>query len=164
MEKKVIQRALPLDQTYKLLETFYSSLEDGGGHVCENCGRPISNIAKVFGEKYKTVNYIGMDCAETLTGINDDFLFSWVAKGDFQAAKSARQKILKLLKKAKESNLKVSVSVETFDHEKNFHKQIGSGIFRVESEPFNPHFSTWQQYEKSQWANHVLPMIKDLAQ
>lgn len=160
--KVIIQRSLPLTQTYNLIETFYSSAMDGGGHLCENCGRLISNIAKVQGETDKNIYYIGMDCAETLTGLKESFTFEFQAKAAFQAGKSARQAIMKMQKKAKENNVPLTITAETFDHEKNYYKEIGAGIWRTKTEPFNPYYNNFKQYPKIQWESHVLPMIKDL--
>lgn len=158
--KKLIQRALPFNQSYTLLETFYVSIEDGG-NCCENCGRPISNIAKVIGDSDKLIRYIGMDCAETLTGINDSLDFNFTAKAAFQAGKTARAAITKLLKKAKEQNTELEIKIQTFADGEGYYKQAGSGWYSIT--PISGRmidFRTWKQYPADQWQSHVLPMIK----
>ena len=102
--KNIIQRNLPINQQYTLLETFYSSIEDSGT-CCENCGRPISNIAKVIGNDDKLIRLIGMDCAETLTSIKDSLAFEKYA---FKAGKTARAAIMKMLKKQEQDSLEKS--------------------------------------------------------
>lgn len=158
--KNIIQRNLPINQQYTLLETFYCSIEDGG-NCCENCGRPITNIAKIIGNTDKLVRYIGMDCAETLTSIKDNLGFE---KYSFQAGKSARAAIMKLLKKAKESNTELEIKIQTFKDGEGFYKEEGSGWYSIT--PLSGRmmdFRTWKQFPKHQWQNHVYPMIKEFA-
>lgn len=162
MKKTLIQRALPFTQTYSLLETFYCELENG--NCCENCGRPITNIAKVIGDNDKMIRYIGMDCAETLTGLNDSFDFNFVAKSAFQAAKSARAAIQKLIKKAAEQNTNLEIKIQTFKEGEGYYKQAGSGWYSIT--PINGNmrdFRTWKQYPAEQWEKHVYPMIKQFS-
>lgn len=161
MNKKVIQRNLPLTQKYKLVSTFYRSLEDGG-HICENCGRFISNIAEVKGETDNKTRFIGLDCAETLTAvIVDSLLFEQYA---FQAGKSARAAILKIIKKAKEKGQGLKIELKTFADGEGYYKESGSGVYYIEPEgEFCTEFRTWKQFPAHQWQSHVYPMIKDLA-
>lgn len=159
--KNIIQRNLPLSQTYTLVETFYRSIEDYGC-TCENCGKLISNVAHVKGDKDKNSYYIGMDCASTLTGIKDDYFnFELQAKAAFNAAKSARATLLKTIKQAKEKNIEVIIKAKTFDDTKNFFKEINSGMWETESTD-GLKFRNWKQYSAAQWQTHVYPMIKDL--
>lgn len=158
--KAIIQRNLPINQNYTLLETYYISLEDGGT-CCENCGRPISNIAKVIGNSDKLVRYIGMDCAETLTSIKDSLSFEKYA---FQAGKSARAAILKLLKKAAEQNTILEIKIQTFQDGEGYYKEGGSGWYSITPTNGNMRdFRTWKQFPKHQWINHVYPMIKQFS-
>ena len=158
--KNIIQRNLPINQQYTLLETFYSSIEDSGT-CCENCGRPISNIAKVIGNNDKLIRLIGMDCAETLTSIKDSLAFEKYA---FQAGKTARAAIMKMLKKAKEQSTELEIKIQTFAEGEGYYKQAGSGWYSIT--PLSGRmmdFRTWKQYPKHQWQSHVLPMIKDFS-
>ena len=154
MQKKVIQRSLPLEVEYKLIETFYSSIEDGGGCTCENCGAAIANIA-IVESKYGKF-YVGMDCCKTLTGIKDS-LDLMQHEYKFQQAKQARATIQKMIKKG--ANI---VEVKTFDNTSNFYKEIGSGKWSTSTEPFNAHLNNWKQYPAETWQKYVLPMIQSL--
>ena len=164
--KRVIERNVPLNQRYEVVSSFYQSLEDGGGAICENCGRLITNVATIKGLTDGRMYSIGMDCAETITSIKDELEF-YMAKSAFQQAKSARACILKLVKKAKELNTPYEVKIKTHETEKNFYKQVGSGMwtFNPKGENYNPRVlsQNWKQYQAEAWATHILPMIKDLA-
>lgn len=52
---------------YKLINSSYVSIMDGGGCCCDNCGRVIANIVTVQHESGKRF-IIGVDCAETILG------------------------------------------------------------------------------------------------
>jgi len=66
--KKVIQRNLPLDVEYTLVGKNYIPILDGGGCVCQDCGRLISHIAIVKANK-RSYN-VGFDCLEKLLANN----------------------------------------------------------------------------------------------
>lgn len=51
MTKAIIQRALPLTDTYKVHSFSYVSLIDGQGTCCENCGKLISNMVTLKNQK-----------------------------------------------------------------------------------------------------------------
>ena len=102
--KAIIQRNLDLSKVYELAGVSYQSIEDGGGHSCDNCGKIITNIAqlKCEGKSY----YVGLDCMDTLLeqsqnvlSWDDQFKYNWVYKAAIQKAKSLRAKILKGVKK-----------------------------------------------------------------
>lgn len=61
--KTIIQRNLPLDVRYTVIDKKYIPIMDGGGCTCANCGKLIANIATVRSDK-GTYN-IGFDCMET---------------------------------------------------------------------------------------------------
>ena len=90
--KKVIKQQLPI-QSYKLIDSY--SLGDSDYLVCENCGKAIKNIGVVQGSDGKTY-HVGMDCAETLTGIGEMDI-EYYSQG-FVQAKSLRAKIRKYQK------------------------------------------------------------------
>lgn len=105
-----------------------------------------------------------MDCAETLTGLKDSFDFEFSAKSAFQAAKSARATILKLIKKAKEVNTELEIKIETFNEGQGFYKEAGSGWYSITPTTGKLiDFRTWRQYPANQWEKHVYPMIKNLS-
>lgn len=158
--KTIIKRNLPLDSTYKIIDSFYSPLENG--NCCDNCGKPITNIVKVLNEKDVNFYHVGLDCAETLSGISNDFAFNYQHKAAFEDAKQIRVKVLKLIKKAKQDNVVLKITATEFTNTNNYFKEVGSGIIRVESEPFSPHYSTWKQFRKELFNSHVLPIVKNL--
>lgn len=162
--KRVSQKNVPLNQQYILVGSFYQSMEDGGGCICENCGRIITNVATIQGVTDGRQYSIGMDCAETITSIRDGIEFIF-AKGSFSQAKSARATILKAIKKSKELGVEYKISARTDHTAKNFYKEIGTGVwyFTPQGE-YSPRqiSQNWKQYQKDVWSNHVLPMISDL--
>lgn len=99
--KNIIQRALPLNQQYDVLYIIHSSVEDGNACGCDNCGRLISNIAAIKGQKGDQYN-IGLDCLDTILQNNRQLLTSesyfkymFSDKPAIQRAKSLRAKIIK---------------------------------------------------------------------
>lgn len=156
--KRVIERSVPLNQGYELISSFYQSIEDGGGCACENCGRLITNVATIKGLSDGREYAIGMDCAETITSIKEDWEFE-MQKSAFTQAKGARASIQKQIKKLTSEGKKFTVKIKTFEDTANFYKSIGAGWWQIDIEngPNN-----WKQYPEHVWQSHVLPMIKDL--
>ena len=71
---KATQGHLPINQAYTFVKAIYSGKYAGDSiglpaACCENCDKPISNIAIVQGSEDKRQYRIGLDCAATLTGI-----------------------------------------------------------------------------------------------
>lgn len=157
---KTIQRNLPIDTTYSIVESFYKSLEDGGD-ICNNCGKLISNVAIIKDAK-GVAYHVGLDCASTLSGIKEDFSFEYIHKSRFNQAKQARATLQKMLKKAKEKNIDLIIKAKTFTDANNFYKEIGSGMMSTDCEPFNVNYRMWKQFPSDTWTKYVLPMIKDL--
>lgn len=91
--KKFIKHALPADN-YRIVDTY--SLGEDDYLVCDNCGKVIKNIAVVQNSKGNRY-CVGMDCAETLSGITEDDIDYW--NSDFERAKSIRAKVRKYTKK-----------------------------------------------------------------
>lgn len=91
-QKKIVKRNLPIDK-YEVVDTF--SLSEGDVQICENCGKAIKNIAVVRNSKNETFN-IGLDCAETLTGITESDIEYW--SSSFGIAKTIRAKVRKYKK------------------------------------------------------------------
>ena len=156
--KKIIQRNIPINQQYEIIETFYSSIEDSAT-CCDNCGKLIANICVIKGKDDGKVYHIGMDCADSLTSIKNELLFE---KYNFDAAKSARAYILKAIKRAKDKNVQIELTFETFEHTNNFYKSVNSGAWRIEPKNGDLNLRCWKQYPPHQWAKYVLPMIKNI--
>lgn len=147
--KTIIQRNLPITQAYKMISSRYESILDGFGVCCDNCGRPISNIATVEGQTDGRQYQIGMDCAETLTGIKGDWDFQYLHKANFSRAKSIRAWVVKQQKAGNTVTIKA--------YEKGYH--IGGG-FLVNAEQSDGG-SLWKN-ESKDLAPILLPMLKDL--
>jgi hypothetical protein len=101
--KNVIQRNLDLSKFYSLEGVTYTPLIDGNGTCCDNCGKPISNIAHLKADNKSY--YVGLDCMETLLqqsqniiSWDDQYKYNWIYKAAIQKAKSTRAKIVKLKK------------------------------------------------------------------
>ena len=93
--KQVIQRHLPLDVNYSIIDKAYVPLLEGGGGCCDNCGRLIANIATVKSDNGKYS--IGFDCLETIL-INNNQLSS----GDIEAYEANNKSIPKILRISKQ--------------------------------------------------------------
>lgn len=155
--KKITVRHLRIDVTYELIETYYAGGDSGT--CCDNCGKLITNIAKIKSSDGK-INHIGLDCAETLTGIKNDFDFEYVHKARFATARQARATIRKEIAKGA-----TEITAKTFTDTNNYFKQIGAGVWHTRK-PYAPGENAvhpnWKQYEPTTWNNYVLPMISDL--
>lgn len=85
------RRDLPFDH-YQIVETFATEEPET---ICSNCGKPIKNIAVIQnpkGIKY----YVGLDCAETLSGITDEDIV--IAESNFANARRIDAKVKKACK------------------------------------------------------------------
>lgn len=98
--KVIIQRRLPLNVRYFIIDKKYIPLIEGVGTCCDNCGQLIANIATVKDES-GIVSRIGFDCLETIL-INNNLL-STTDISDYEATKKMIPKILRFSKKIKES-------------------------------------------------------------
>ena len=152
--KTIQQRNLPTDVQYQMVESYYNGGIEGAGECCQNCGRFIANVA-VVESKYGRF-HIGMDCAETLTGIKDSFDFEYQHKARFQQAKGARAAIQKHLK-----NGLTNLTLKTFTDDQNFYKEVGAGKWELEVRQGG---HIWKQFPAETWGKYVLPMIQHLAQ
>lgn len=93
--KQIIQRALPLNTKYVLIDKKYIPLLESFGTCCDNCGKLISNIATVKNGNGNVFN-IGFDCLETIL-INNSLLSS----NDIQEYERVKKMIPKILRFAK---------------------------------------------------------------
>lgn len=98
--KNIIQRNLPLNIKYNLIDKKYISLIDGSGCTCDNCGKLIANIATVKSETGVTYN-VGFDCLETFL-INNSLL-DGISITEYQHFKKCLPTFIKRAKELKES-------------------------------------------------------------
>lgn len=92
--KNVVRRNLPINDSYVLVDSFYSEGENGS--CCDNCNKYITNIAVIENSNKKQF-WVGLDCAETLTnlcGLNSALI-------QFTEAKGIRAKVNKARKENK---------------------------------------------------------------
>lgn len=99
--KAIIQRGLPLTNSYCVIEKMYIPLEESCGHVCDNCGKIIANIAVVKNLSNNIDYNIGFDCLETIL-INNQLL-SGKDIEEYQKVKKMIPKILRFAKSIKET-------------------------------------------------------------
>lgn len=112
--KAIIKRNLPLDVKYVCIDKKYIPLLDGGGCVCDNCGKLIANIATI-----KSVNgcyNIGFDCLETFL-LNNSLLDGFDSKEYEQTKKLIGQTVrqAKKLKETIESNKHINITGLLFE-------------------------------------------------
>ena len=93
--KAIIQRHLPLNVKYHLIDKKYIPLVESFGTCCDNCGQIIANIATVKSES-GLIFTIGFDCLETLL-INNSLLSS----GDIAEYEKARTQLPKIIRASK---------------------------------------------------------------
>ncbi len=67
--KTIIERNLPLSESYRVVSVQHGSVLDGVCTACDNCNKIISHIVTLQNSKGKTF-YVGLDCAKTLTFSN----------------------------------------------------------------------------------------------
>lgn len=146
---KFIVRNLPASERYTMVRSYHTGgLENAA--CCANCGRAIVEVA-VVADSRGNQHSIGMDCAETLTGIAGDFDFQNTHKTAFADAKS----FASTLRKARKLIPTEPVSVRRYEPNTGYFKQGG---FTVElGGPDAPgHF--WKNYPA-----HLYPYIAPLA-
>lgn len=95
--KKVIRRNLPINKEYKLIDSFYTGGILENPMSCDNCNKPIANVAVLEDEDGKKF-HVGMDCAETLASIKHSMQFNQ-ASHDFSEATAIRAKVRNARKK-----------------------------------------------------------------
>lgn len=102
-ESKVIRRNLPINTTYKLIDSFYTGGIIDNPMSCQNCGKLIANIGVIQNKEGETFD-VGMDCAATLSGIKDSFEFDQ-NMNNFQEATGIRNKVKNSKKKYPDGKL-----------------------------------------------------------
>lgn len=98
--KTIIQRNLPLNVKYSIIDKKYIPLIDSIGVCCDNCNKLIANIATVKNEDNEIFN-IGFDCLETLL-INNSLL-STNDIIEYERIKKMIPKVLRFAKTLKET-------------------------------------------------------------
>ncbi|PXV62347.1 hypothetical protein CLV62_12035 [Dysgonomonas alginatilytica] len=95
--KRIARRNLPINDTYRFIRSYYNGgIYEGNGECCENCNKPLANIAIIENSSQKQF-IVGMDCASTLSGIKNSDAYE-IAESNFKEAKAVRAKINKHLK------------------------------------------------------------------
>lgn len=93
--KRIIKRNLSLEQKYILINKKYIPILDGSGACCENCFKPLANIATVKGEKDNKTYNVGFDCLETF--LLNNHLLDGQSIESFEKAKKSLPKVKNLL-------------------------------------------------------------------
>lgn len=97
--KNIIQRSLPLNVLYSVIDKKYIPIMEGGGCLCDNCGKLIANIATV---KSSNGYYnIGFDCLETFL-LNNNLLEGFTLEELTEVKKMIAQ-VLRFAKTLKET-------------------------------------------------------------
>ncbi len=143
--KKIVQRNLPLNETYTLIDSHYAGAENY--EVCDNCNKPITNIAHIKNSKNKDF-HVGLDCASTLTGIGDNPYLLREHEDFFKQSASLRAKILKKLKEG------FNIDVDKIDDE------VLYPYYRVEYH--NKRGRSWEHIRGIEAEKYFIPMLKDL--
>lgn len=108
MSKAIIQRQLPLNVRYTVIDKKYISLIDGFGCTCDNCGKLIANIATV--KSNNGVYNIGFDCLETFL-LNNNLLDGFTAENlsnvrhNINAALRFSKQIKETIERSKGANI-----------------------------------------------------------
>lgn len=156
--KKVIQRNLSILQEYEIVDSWHT---DEPGNCCNNCGKPISNIAQIKGLKDNSFYYVGMDCAGTLSGIKDSFDYEYVHKTNFRLASQIRSKAKKHFKRCLDWNK---------EQNKNEVSELNISIYETEKKVVIRYDSTnisrlsggWNTYDLEVYKKYIEKSIKDL--
>lgn len=117
--KNIIERNLPLDRMYVIIDKKYIPLEHSSA-ICDNCGRPIANIATVKDSTGKIYN-VGFDCMETLLMNNQ--LLSQADIDDYLRIKPMIPKIIRFAKQVREQSKVTNVTGLRFE------KPLGGDYF-----------------------------------
>ena len=145
-EAKVIRRNLPINTTYKLIDSYYTGGVIDNPDYCENCGKVIANVGIIQnadGDKF----HVGMDCAATLSGIKNSDEYN-ETMNNFQEALAVRTKIKNGRKKYPNGKILVKNN-----HMGNVHIEFSDG------ESWHLMFSITQPYK---FVKKYLPEILEL--
>lgn len=147
--KRIIARNLPISERYEIKRSYHTGgLENA--QCCANCGRPIVEVA-VVGDSQGNEHAVGMDCAETLSGVSSDFVFQTVHKAAFVDAKT----FAAALRKARKLAPIGAVVVSRYEPNTGYFKQGG---FTVEFGSMETPGHFWKNYPA-----HLYPYIAPIA-
>ncbi len=145
--KQIVQRNLPLNRSYELIDSHYGG--EGEYTICQNCNKPISNVATVKDDKGKYFD-VGLDCASTLTGLKDNPFLLDQHEYYFTRANSLKAKIRKRLKEG------FYVSVTHFiSHE-------GESKYMVDFVSKRGRGYGWDSLDADLFEKYLLPMVSGM--
>lgn len=99
--KNIIERSLPLNVRYNLINKKYIPIEQScGAYCCDNCGQIIANIATVKNDNNEVFD-IGFDCLETI--LINNALLSTGDIAEYEAIKKTIPKVIRFAKELKET-------------------------------------------------------------
>ena len=146
----MIQRQLPIDKTYSIISSRY---DPEGMICCDNCNRHITNVATIKDSDGKIFN-VGMDCADTLSGLSDNMEF-YVHKSVFKDALYLKAKCQREKKRFAFDDR----NIYFIEH------QIIKGEHYIERKVKYPSQNTvvlgWSFHSEENWNNYIYPMIKE---
>lgn len=102
--KTIIQRSLPLNVKYHIIDKQYIPLENSFGCFCDNCHKLIANIATIRNDNNETFK-IGFDCLETLL-LNNSLL----NKHDIESYEKTKKMLPKILRFSKELKALIKIN------------------------------------------------------
>lgn len=117
--KNIIERNLALDRMYVIIDKKYIPLEHSTA-FCNNCGKPIANIATVKDDQGNVFN-VGFDCMETLLMNNQ--LLSQADIDDYLRIKPMIPKIIRFAKQVRAQSNVTNVTGLRFE------EQLGGDYF-----------------------------------
>jgi hypothetical protein len=140
---------LPHNDTYSLIDSYHTGSIDGEGYIlCDNCNAIISRVGVIKSVETNIINYVGFDCAKTLTSIKQEDINNHLAM--FKLGKSVRKSFLNYFKQTVVCKVQIIVK----DKVANLYMEtdnMGRTSFRKE-------FTINNVYR-----NYIYPQISDLA-
>ncbi len=135
--KTIIQRNLPLNIQYSLIDKKYIPIEQScGAYTCDNCSKLIANVATVKSQDNNIYN-IGFDCLETIL-INNSLL----STGDMAEYEKIKKMIPKIIRFSK--TLKETITINNgritglkFEQPSNFMPEYITYYYLSNGKPYN---------------------------
>ncbi len=100
--KQVKRYNLDLNDNYEIVDSYHTGGLDNAC-TCDNCNKPISNVAVIKNSK-NTIFNVGLDCAETLSNLKG--LFN--VQMEFKNFKALRSKIIKHKKQTSDISYRIT--------------------------------------------------------
>jgi len=108
--KNVKRYNLPINDIYYIKDSYYTGgLENAC--ICENCNRPISNVAVIENDKKEVFN-VGLDCASTLSNLQNFYFLDL----EFKELKNLLAKISKAKKQCFDLTYKIGTDGDLIVH------------------------------------------------